>query len=827
MHRDEPGGQRPRPRLPVPLSRFVGRQTELAALIALIQDPVVRLISVIGPGGVGKTRLATQAALALVAELDGRAAIIRLDDITDPAILLPAIARAIGVEDEQRSSRDAVLQILAEGRWLLVLDSFEHLLAAAADLAALLQHAPEVTAVVTTRSRLRVTGEHVYPLAPLPVPPAEPRTPIDLDAFAATQLFVDRAAAAGANLSTDGSDLAIAAICRRLDGLPLAIELVAAKAAVMPPAALLTQLESASRWLPALGGGPRDSPARLQTAEAAIAWSYDLLRPEEQAFFRRMAVFVGGFSLSWAAAMIRGHAGGEAYPIDAGVDPRLHWWFHHGRDLSDTRGRRMDAPPLPALALDPMDGIQALLDSSLLQTVPGGEVNQPRYQMLDSIREFGLSRLEEPAEEEAVRVNHAALILGFVELMREEMWNTPQPATPLRVERELGNIRSALGWAAGKGAAEAELALRLPHALWLFWQTRGLITEGRAWLDQAIALEAGPAWDREAARIIAGLFAWIQSDLERAESLLTAARAFWQTTDNKHYLGESILFGAVIAWSRGDLPGSVTGVDEALVLYRAWEARHGIGICLIMQAIVAHHGGQSARALVLLAEALDTCNAAKFSWGAASTRLYAAEIEREQGNARSSAALSLEALTRYEAEGDPWGMGAAMTGIALLAAANEDTVLAARLLGASAALRAQATAFLPVIRPEAFAEAERQVRQARGAEQFEQAYAEGQASVPEPALRHARRFAQALAGGKAQRKVRGPLADVTRRRREVLRRVAAGETAREIGEALFISHRTVPQHVREGLKSLGLTRGEFLARYGGRRAHLLDDDAGT
>ncbi|MDQ3692566.1 MAG: NB-ARC domain-containing protein [Chloroflexota bacterium] len=725
MSAGDRGGERAGHRLLIPLSRFVGREEELATLTSQLRDPAVRLISVTGPGGVGKTRLVTQAALSLEPEFAGRIAIIRLDDITDRRDVLPTIARAIGADDGQRGPREALIRLLGDDRWLLVLDNFEHLLSAASDVATLLQHAAGTTVLVTTRARLQVAGEHVLPLAPLPVPPANLPAPIDLDHFASTRLFVDRAHAADARFSATGVEVAIAAICRRLEGLPLAIELAAARVAIMPPAALLEQLDAGSSALSVLRGGPRDNPSRLQTVEAAIIWSYDLLWPIEQAFFRRMSVFVGGFTLSWAAAMIRGHEGGEAYPIDAGVDPRLHWWFHHGRDLHDTSGRRMDAPPLPALALDPMDAIQSLLDGSLLQTVPGGEPNQPRYQMLDSIRSVGVSRLAASAEEEAVRVNHAALILGFVELTREEMWNAPQPSTPLRLERELGNIRAVLTWAARSGPAEAELALRLPQSLWLFWQTRGYVTEGRSWLDRALALDAGPAWDRAAARIIAGLFAWIQSDLDRAESALAEARAFWQTTDNKHYLGESILFTAAIAWTRGDVSRLVTEVETALPLYRDWGAWHGLGICLILLAIVAHRTGQSDRALVLLDEARVTCDAASFFWGSACSTLYAADIERDRGNDLKAATLSIEALSRFWADGDPWGAGAAMSGIALLAAGNGDTMLAARLLGASAALRERAAAFLPVISPETFADAETQVRKACGSELFERAYAEG------------------------------------------------------------------------------------------------------
>ncbi|MBA2520297.1 MAG: AAA family ATPase [Chloroflexia bacterium] len=324
MSAGDRGGERAGHRLPIPLTRFVGREKELATLTGQLRDPAARLISVTGPGGVGKTRLVTQAALSLEPEFSGRIAIIRLDDITDPRDVLPTIARAIGADDGQRGPREALARFLGDDRWLLVLDNIEHLLPAASDVAGLLQHAAGTTVLVTSRARLQVAGEHVFPLAPLPVPPADRPMPIDLDRFAATRLFVDRAIAADPWFSAKDAEAAIAAICRRLDGLPLAIELAAARVAIMPPAALLEQLDAGSSALSVLRGGPHDAPDRLQSVEAAIAWSYDLLRPIERLFFRRMSVFVGGFTLSWAAAMIRGHNGGEAYPIDAGVNPRLH-----------------------------------------------------------------------------------------------------------------------------------------------------------------------------------------------------------------------------------------------------------------------------------------------------------------------------------------------------------------------------------------------------------------------------------------------------------------------------------------------------------------------
>lgn len=819
MRTEGHGSQRSGHRLPKPLSRFVGREHELAALTRLIQDRSVRLISVMGPGGVGKTRLVTQAALDMESGFGGRIAFIRLDDSHDPDDVLPAIARAIGADDPQRSLRETLIQRLGNDRWLLVIDNFEHLLPAAHDVAEVLQHVAGTTALITTRARLQLVGEYVFPLAPLPVPAADLPSPIDLNQFAATQLFVDRAITADTRFKPDNSDVAIAAICRRLDGIPLAIELAAARVAIMSPTALMVHLDADSSSFAVLRGGPRDSPARLRTVEAAIAWSYDLLSPIEQEFFRRLSVFAGGFTLAWAAAMIRGHRGGEAYPIDAGIDPRLHWFLHLGRDFSDITGRRMDAPWLPELAIDPMDGIQALLDGSLLQTVPGAEANQPRYKMLESVREFGMNRLQAFAEEDAVRTNHAAVMLGFVEIMREEMWNAPQASTTSRIEAELTNIRGALNWAAQHGPREAELALRLPQSLWLFWQTRGYVAEGRSWLDRALALDAGPAWERAAALTVTGLFAWIQSDLDRAEAAIAAARAYWQTTGNKFFLGQATLFSGLIAWVQGDLPLLISDVEAALALFRACEGRHGIGTCLILLAIVAHRSGDPDRARRLLDEARTTCEAARFGWGSASSSLYAAEIEREHGNLQAAAVLSIEALDRFWAEGDPWGTGAAMSGIALLAAANGDMMLAARLLGASAGLRTKAAAFLPTMSPESFVEAERHVRNALGPGRFDRAYAAGHDLPPESAIKQAQRFARSVMVGKVRTGETDPLAGLTPQQRAVLQQVGEGRTARHIAATMFLSERTVERHRELGLKALGMTREEFMRRLGGDGAY--------
>ena len=359
--------------LPAPLTAFVGRERELAGLRALLARRDVRLLTVTGPGGVGKTRLAIEAARELA---DGFAAGVRfvpLAPLGSPDLVLPAIARTLGIGESHPGGilRDLTEQ-LASTELLLVLDNFEHLLAAGPDLALLLAACPALTLLVTSRAALRVSGEHEFAVPPLPLPVERGTWTFEqIAASDAVRLFVERAEAVQAGFRlTPANAWDAAEICRRLDGLPLAIELAAARVKVFPPHALLARLE---RRLPLLTGGPRDAPARLRTMRDAIAWSHDLLDADEQRLFRRLAVFVGGFTLDAA--------------IDVAGDGTL-----------------------PEAAV--VEGISSLVDKSLLlpaasDDAANDDLGEPRFSMLETVREFALDELARSGEEDAVRRAHA------------------------------------------------------------------------------------------------------------------------------------------------------------------------------------------------------------------------------------------------------------------------------------------------------------------------------------------------------------------------------------------------------------------------------------
>src|SRR6266487_2461547 len=484
--------------LPVPRSRLIDREQERAQAQALLQREDVGLVTLTGPGGVGKTRLAVQVAADLVPQFTDGVAFISLASLKDPTLVVPTVARGLGVSQTGDDSlEERLLAYLRPRQVLLVLDNAEQLVSAAPLAAQALELAPRLKLLVTSREPLRVRDEQIVPVPPLALPdPAHIPDIAHLVQVPAVALFVERAREVKPDFALTSENAAtIVEICQRLDGLPLALELAAAVLSLLSPAALLARLE---RRLPLLTRGARDLPERQQTLRSTIAWSYDLLVEGEQQLFRLLSVFAGGFTLEAAQAVCLPDADGTSSPVQTDDDGAV------------------------------LEQLGHLLDKSLVQTQQGTG-GEPRFSMLETIREYATEQLAASGEEATVQERHTHYFLRLSEEM-EPHWSSPEGDLWLeQMEREDANLRAALAWSKANQDG-VEIGLRLAGALYYYWFLLGSLREGRAWLEEMLARTGSS--ERSAARgralLGAGLLAWAEDDLEaaslRAEEALSIGR---------------------------------------------------------------------------------------------------------------------------------------------------------------------------------------------------------------------------------------------------------------------------------------------------------------
>ena len=595
----------------------------------------MRLVTVTGPGGIGKTRLAVEVASGLVENFPGGTHFVPLSSISDPSLIASVIIQTLGIREAGGQSPLEILkknlQDSLRAPMLLMLDNFEHLVQAAPILAEFLAMGPNLKILVTSRAALHVYGEHEFPVPPLALPDSRSMPSVEvLSQYPAVALFIQRAVAVKPDFELNRENApAVAEICARLDGLPLAIELAAARIKVLSLSSMRTRL--ASR-LQLLTGGARDLPQRQQTLRSAIDWSYDLLSPAEQKLFRRLSVFVRGCTLEGAEA------------------------------VCDAKGD---------LDLDPLDGMASLVDKSLVQQVEQAN-GESRFVMLETIREYAQEKLEASGEDALTKRAHAAYCLVLAEEGSMEQSGAERSQWLGRFALEHDNFRAALEWLTETG--EAEWGLRLGAALFRFWETGEYLAEGRGWLGKLLKLAAAaaPTKARERALFAAGVLAGDQGDYDSADALiresLDIAR---QLRDNQ---GVAVSLNALAAFvrRRGNVAVAQSLFEESLALWRDLGNQKSVAESLSNLANVAKLQGDFARASSLYAECLSIFRELGDRTRVAWSLDYQGDVARDQDDSAAARSLYEQGLAIFRELGDRWGIAGTLADLGSLAREQGD-----------------------------------------------------------------------------------------------------------------------------------------------------------
>ena len=765
-----------------PLTSFIGREREIAAVVERLRREDVRLLTLTGPGGAGKTRLALAVAGRVAPDFPDGTVFVPLASLGDATFVASAIAQRLGVREVPgQSLLDRLKARLSEQGLLLVLDNFEHLLPAAALVAELLATCPNLKTLATSRAPLHLSGEHIFSVPPLSLPDAD-RLP-SLDELAheeAIRLFVERTQAikSGFRLTDENAD-AIIEICRRLDGLPLAVELAAARVPVLPPAALLARLD---RRLSLLTGGAQDLPDRQRTLRDTIAWSYDLLPSPEQALFRRLAVFAGGSTLEAAEAVC-------LTPQDEGMDI--------------------------------LAGMTSLIDHSLVRAQ--GTDDEPRFGMLETVREFGLEQLEAAGETDDIRgrqgtyclTRAASGVIPTAMAMESRQWLA-------WIEIEEDNLWSVLSWSVDQG--DIDIGLRIAGEMLYHWYlSKRRVSEARAWLERGLARGrlVGASDDALASALTcASGLAHLQGDLDLAQALAEEAVAICQRLGDPNKLAAAHYVLAIPVYMQGDYRRAEHHYEVALEHFRAEGDRLWMAEILLGLAHVALDRGDHEQAAAAYEESLCLSQEVGSRVGTARAQSGLGFLARARGDPAAACRLFQESLGF-------WGESDDVTSVAICLEAIAGTLCslgrpwrAAQLLGAAETVREQISYPIPRGALPTYRQTVASIQDRLSMLQFASAWVEGRSLSPAEAIALAREAVTGpdagltaaetviVATGAERTPERWRTSAVSRhgltpREVDVLRLVATGRSNREIAAALFISVPTVKRHLTNILGKLG------------------------
>lgn len=818
--------------LPAQVTPLVGREREVEEACCRLTHGETRLLTFTGPAGIGKTRLALELAAALVAAGGDERSIcpdgayfVDLSPLTDPDLVPSSIARALHLgEVSERTPLMRVIASLRHRRALLVLDNFEQILPAAPLVAELLAFCPGLTVVATSRAPLHLYGEHDFAVLPLAVPPdladGSAVSPEAVLVYPAVQLFVQRARAVSRLFTlTEENAATVARLCARLDGLPLAIELAATRTKLLTPAAMLERLDGGDDPAPA---HTQDRPARHQTLDTAIGWSYRLLSCDEQWLFRRLGICSGGFSRSIAAALIAGDQPHVAAP-HAGVDHLL----------------------------------ASLVDQSLVQAMPR-EGDETRFSMLETIRVFALKELAAHGEQDRAAERHAA---HFTDLAESASFVKPQQALWLaRLDLEHDNLRAALRWTLAYGMVER--AVRLVSSLWWFWCRRGYLDEGRAWMEAVLARLSPPrhgVGDASMghglrARVLnaAGAIAWYQGDHRAALAWLEEALSRMRDRGDRGGVAHALMFLGLVALRQNHLREFRTRFEESIAIRRALGDRWGTAMALTAFAGVplqagdfaearavelesaalfreagdrwsltmpllglglqAYYQGDYDRARTHLEEVLALRREVGDTWYTATTLHSLGEVARASGDLDRALALYRESLTTPRALGNSKAVAQCLASIASIAHAAGQREAAARLVGAAHALFDESAIVLPPIEQAQYDRDLAAMRETMGEAAFCAAFGEGRTLTLASAVQQALDLSLRPVDSNGSARGRAPEV-LTRREREVAMLIARGMTNRQIARALTITEGTAGSHVEHMLAKLGFQSRSQIAAW--------------